>query len=54
MINWNKIGTGSEQSKQSDLTYNSTNYQCRKRAEQPDAQYCLLLHGPLLEGSKAT
>ena len=29
---------------QSDLTYNSTNYQCRKRAEQSNTQYCLLLY----------
>jgi len=38
----------------SDLTYNSANYQWRKGAQRPDAQYCSLWHRPLLEGSKAT
>ena len=37
----------------SDLTHNSANYQWRKRAQRPDAQYSSLCHRPLLEGSKA-
>jgi len=36
---------------QSNLTYNSTNYQWRKEAKQPDTQQCKL---PVKEGSTAT
>jgi len=38
----------------SDLTHNSANYQWRKGAQRPDAQYCSLCRRPLLEESKAT
>ena len=44
----------SEEREQSNLTYNSANYQWRKGAERPDAQYCSLWRRPLLEGSKVT
>ena len=60
-INWNRqwakwanCGLTVVGREQSNLTYNSTNYQCRKRVEWLDTQYCLLCHRPLLEGSKAT
>ena len=32
----------------------SANYRCRKGAERPDLQYCLLCCRPLLEGSRVT
>ena len=60
-INWNRqwakwagYGLTVVGREQSNLTYNSANYQWRKRAQQPDIQYFSLCHRLLLERSTAT